>query len=303
MEQVLLSIIITVVGGPIYLRKCLHALRFQIGGRNIEIIVPYPAWGEELQSLRCEFTEVIFIEIPKPPSITQSNIHYTQHEIFDRGKSLGLAYSQGRLVALLDDQGVPAPDWCERVLETDQLPHAAVGGAIEHSGKNLLNWAVYFTDFGRYQLPLEEGPTNYLSDINICYKRNALNAVRDTWINKYNEVAVNWRLLEVGSILWRRPQMVVHLDRGNLHFTELVRERYAWGRIFGSIRSVDLSPLSYLVYILLTPIIPLRVFLRSMIKVFSSRRNRKNFILSSPVTLFMAYIWGWGECLGVLLGI
>lgn len=78
------------------------------------------------------------------------------------------------------------------------MPHAAIGGAVENRHHNVFNWAVFLLDFGRYQLPLPEGPANYLTDVNTGYKRAALEEVRHLWTDRYNEVTVNWELLRRG---------------------------------------------------------------------------------------------------------
>jgi hypothetical protein len=302
MQNFVLSIIITVVGGPHYLRKCIASLVPQIRERSIEIIVPYLGIEQEIQTLKQEFPQVTFFEIEHAASGSPSGGAQARHEIFDRGKSQGIGCARGQLIALLDDQGVPAADWCDRVLEMLHLPHGVVGGAIEHNGKGILNWAVYFTDFGRYQLPLREGPAEYLSDINICYKQTTLDAVRGTWAEKYNEVGVNWTLIKQGVVLWLNPRQVVQLDRGKLDLGELLRERYSWGRIFGSVRAGRMSPAARTAFLLLAPGIPWLIVFRSMFKVLTGKRNRKYFASAVPAMLVLAAAWTTGEWAGYLTG-
>ena len=148
------------------------------------------AWTE----LKRDFPQVIFYDMGCVKAAGAFDSNGTAHDLYDRRTAAGLKIARGEIMAFLEDYGVPDPDWCEQIIRAHQLPHGVIGGAVEHSGKGSLNWAVYFLDFGRYQLPLREGPANYLTDVNVSYKRDALQSVKDLWRVNYNEVTVNWAL-------------------------------------------------------------------------------------------------------------
>src|ERR1700681_5044734 len=95
-------------------------------------------------------------------------------EHHDELRARGLALARGYIVALIEDHGIPAPDWCAQILESHRQPFAVVGGAIENGIDRPLNWAVYYCDFLRYQNPLQEGTSAFASDANVSYKRSAL---------------------------------------------------------------------------------------------------------------------------------
>jgi hypothetical protein len=224
------------------------------------------------------------------------------HEIYDRRAAKGLSVARGEILALLQDYGAPSPDWCDQVLEAHRLSYGVIGGAVEHTGRGLLNWAVYFLDFGRYQLPLEEGPTKYLTDVNVSYKRDVLESVRGLWTERYKEVTANWALAKKGVVLWQRPQIVVHQDRGKLQFSELLAERFCWGRLFGSIRTREVPFVVRMYYILVSPAIPLVLLARMARKVFSTGRNRRRFILCLLQVTVMTLSWSLGEFVGYTTG-
>jgi hypothetical protein len=221
-----------------------------------------------------------------------------QHELFERRISAVLAVARGQWIALLQDWGMPAADWCERFLEACSLPHAAVGGAIENEGRGILNWAAYFQDFGRYQLPMAEGPAVSLSDVNIAYRRAALDSVKHLWERRYNEVIVNWDLSRRGETLWRNPRMVVYQDRGKLAFGPLIRERFLWGRLFGSARAFELGAVRLLPYVVFGPLIPFVIIARAAGKVLSGRRNRLKFLRAFPAFVVLVIVWVAGELWG-----
>jgi hypothetical protein len=276
-----LSIIITVVGGEKPLRKCLDLLIPQVTGRPFEVIVPYDATVEEIGNLASVYPQICFLKLGSLETGAKPGSLAAIHELYDKR---------------------PAPDWCEQISKAHQDPHGVIGGSVEQVGSGILNWAIYFPDFGRYQLPLEEGPVNYLTDINVSYKRESLYLVKEVWAKRYNEVSVHWALIMRGVGLWRRPQMVVHLDRGNLAFRTLIHERYAWGRLFGCMRSKEISLSQRFVYFLSSPLIPILLIGRMARKTLPIRRNRNYFLKAFPYIFTLTCLWSLGEVVGTITG-
>lgn len=217
------------------------------------------------------------------------------HEIYDIRTAAGLHSAQGTILAVLEDYAIPATDWCEQILAAHQLGYPVVGGAVEHSGTGAVNWAIYFLDFGRYQLPLKEGPVNFLTDVNITYTRAALEAVRSDWAEAYNEVTVNWALQKQGAVLWLKPQIVVRRDRGRSTWQATLLERFYSGRIFGRKRASEISSPALVGYAVLCPIIPLLVIGRLARKIFTGKRNRLELVKAFPWVILFAWAWSFGE--------
>ncbi|MCG3207766.1 MAG: hypothetical protein FOGNACKC_01366 [Anaerolineae bacterium] len=282
------------------MQRCLRHLMPQTRNRPIEVIVPYDSAVTCVEQLRQDFPQVIFVNLGAAKISTSHISPGAAHELYDRRTAKGLRVARGEILASLEDFGVPAPDWCEQILEAHRLPYGVIGGAVEQEGKGALNWAVYFLDFGRYQLPLPEGPADYLSDVNVSYKREALNLVGELWAERYNEVTVHWALARKGVVLWRRPQLIVHQDRGRLLLPDLVKERFWWGRLFATARAREISVFLRSFYILFIPIMPLLLLARMSKKVFAGRRNRRLFLLSFPQTTLLTLFWCVGELAGYL---
>ena len=301
-NEPVLSVVVTIVGGATFLHRCLSRLTPQIAGRSIEVIVPYDSTASGIAELKNIFPQVVFADMGVVKTDMRPGTQEAAHEIFDRRTAAGLNVARGEILALLQDYGAPDPDWCDQLIEAHRLPYDVIGGAVEHEGKGVLNWAVFFLDFGRHQLPLPEGPAVYLTDVNVSYKRAALESVRHLWAERYKEVTINWALARKGFVLWQRPQLVVRQDRGKLSFRHLISERFSWGRLFGCIRAREISPLTRLLYITLSPGIPLILLARMARKVFSTGRNRSRFILSLPQLVAMTSCWCLGEFMGYLTG-
>ncbi|MGE5262797.1 MAG: hypothetical protein ACM3S0_05410 [Acidobacteriota bacterium] len=268
----------------------------------LEVIVPFDSTVDGIAELEREFPQVLFVNMGDVGGV-EPGASIAPHSLLDLRTTIGLSKAKGEVLALLEDYGVPDADWCRQLLQAHQLyPHGVIGGAVEHSGKGLLNWAVYLLDFGRYQLPLREGPSNYLTDVNVSYKRSALESVREIWSKRYNEVQVHWALGAKGVVLWQRPQAVVREDRGDLSFREILAERFAWGRVFGYMRTQQVSSARRFVYILAMPSIPLVVIARIVFKVIRSGRNLKWLLWSFPLIAVFSIFWCLGELAGYLTG-
>ena len=298
-----LSIIVRIVAGENFLIRLLENLLPQIEGRSVEVIVPYDVSISGVGELEARYSGVSFVDLGKIGTDAQPDTFTAQHELIDRCTSNGLAIAQGEILCILEDSAVPDPDWCEQVLEAHRLPYGVIGGSIEHAGEGALNWAVYFQDFGRYMIPLQEGQVRYISDVNISYKREALMNAGQLWRDRYNEITVNLGLAKKGVVLWLRPQMVVRQDRGVLNFKDLLGERYTWGRIFAVSRLKEMKPLTRLLYITFSPAIPLVVLGRIVWKVLRSRRNRMKLMCSLPYLIMLTVVWALGELVGYVTGV
>jgi hypothetical protein len=294
-DKVRLSVIVRVVGGESFLRHCLSRLAPQIEGRPIEVIVPFPTPTDGIGELAREFPQVTFVAVGPTAPGPHPWMPATAHELYDRMTARGLGLARGEVVAILEDYGTPDPNWCEEILEAHRLPYGVVGGAVEHAGRGALNWAVYHIDFGRYQLPLREGAANYLTDVNVSYKRAALESVRDLWVDTYNEVTVHWALARKGVILWQRPGIVVRQNRGQLSLPALMAERFFWGRLFADRRVREIPFARRLGYIALSPGLPVVLLGRMARNVFGRRRGRVMFLRSMPAILALTLCWCLGE--------
>jgi hypothetical protein len=297
LERVALSVVIARAGGPSCVRRCLESLAPQIQERPAEVIVPYESTEPEVGRLELPSRKIRLLEVGKLQCTAPPDGPTALHEKHDYLLAKGLAAARGTILAVVEDTVVVADDWCREVLAAHQLPHGVIGGAVEHAGRSGINWAIYFLDFGRYQPPLREGAADYLTDVNISYKREALASVRPVWVESYNEVAVNWALARLGTVLWLRPQIVVWQDRGQMCFSRAVRERVAWGRIFARQRCRQISLAQRVLYLVACPVLPVLLIGRVAGKVLGSRRNRRDLLCAFPYLVVLASAWCWGEVL------
>jgi len=298
-----LSVVVTVVDGGPTLDRCLTALAAQETPPVMEILVPWDPTLPDPASWKARFPAATIVDMGTVPTEHLSTSPAGQHELFDRRRAAGLLRASGPLVAILEDRGAPAPDWARRMISLHETRlAAAIGGAIENGSPDLLNWAVYFCDFGRYQRPFEAGPRPYVSDVNICYRREALEQTRDLWQGGYHETRVNWALRKRGLELWLDPGPVVVQERRNLRLVPLLSERRHWGRLFAVTRVTEQAGRGRGLFALGTVALPAVLFARLARGVFSRQRALGRFLAAVPLILLLVTAWSYGELEGYLTG-
>jgi hypothetical protein len=298
-----LSVVLTVVDGAEAVRECLGALVGQESAPPMEVIVPWDASVPAVGALESEFPGVRFLAMGTLRTERPLETPAGQHELYDRRRSAGLARARGELVCILEDRGVPEPGWAAKVARLHgELPHAVIGGAVECGIDRPLHWAVYFCDYGRYQLPLEAGPREYVTDVNIAYKRAALDRVRPLWEGRYHETTVHWQLLRDGETLWLTPELVVSQRRRSLGVRKILRERVEWGRLFAYTRVKEASPSKRLVLALSAPVLPALLLLRHARLQAEKRVRLRRFLAVSPLVALFLAAWSYGELVGYVTG-
>lgn len=299
----LLSVIVTVVDAGETLVRCLSALARQEHAPALEIIVPYDESVAGMAPIVARFPTFHFLPIGQIETSRPRMGPAGQHELFDRRRSAGLARARGDIVAILEDRGVPRPDWARALADThERLPHAVIGGGVENGRERVLNWAVYFCDFGRYQLPFDEGPRAYVTDVNIGYKRRALEQTRALWTERYHETTVHWALTRAGETLFLSNRFAVDQMRDDLSIGRLVSERVGWGRLFAYTRARETGMARRMLLAAMAPVLPLLLFYRLARHQVTKKRTLGKFLLASPVVLLLLATWSLGEMIGYLSG-
>ncbi len=239
-DKPVLSVVVAIVSDTTdrpdvtHLDPCLEALTKQAAQRPMEIIVPYHPSVDGIDRMRLKYPDVRFVEAAKLTTYTGQGGSREHH---DELRARGLAAARGKIVALIEDHGIVAPDWSARVLEAHAHSFAAIGGAIENGIDQPLNWAVYFCDFLRYQNPLPEGASAMASDANVSYKRAALESIQPVWKQIFHESAVNQALWARGEKIALAPRMVLEQHRLGLRMGAAMKERYVWGRSYAATRA------------------------------------------------------------------
>jgi hypothetical protein len=225
-----------------------------------------------------------------------------EHRFYDRRRAVGLALARAPLIAMTEDHAIPALDWCRRIIEAHEKPYAVIGGAIDNGVDAALNWAIYYCDFGRYGRPFPARLAEYASDVNISYKRSALEAIRDVWLSHYHETTVNWTLQSRGEEIFLDPSMVVYQHRPPVTFARAYRERIEWGRVFAETRVAACGRWQRVFYAACAPILPVLLLSRASLHMIRQRRSFKQMAKTLPLAALLLTGWALGELSGYIAG-
>jgi hypothetical protein len=157
---------------------------------------------------------------------------------------------------------------------------------------------LFFCDFGRFQPPLDDADPEYATDINLCYRREAIESVRDLWEDRYFESQVNWALRRAGHRLRLSDRALVVLERKEIGLGAVMRERMGWGRIFGQVRGAETTRGRCLIWAAVSPAIPFVLFVRHFRRQLGKRRNIAEFVKAIPAIVLLLHCWGLGEFIG-----
>jgi hypothetical protein len=295
-----LSIVITVVSGEASLRSCLESLMAQVVPEETEVIVPYDQWASEVGNLVREFPQVRFHFYDD--SASSAAIPPRAHSLYDRRRAVGLQSARGRIIAMTEDHAVPAANWVKEIHAAHERHNAVIGGAIENAVDRPVNWALYYCDFGRYGRPVAAGEVEYVSDVNVSYKREALNSIREVWGEAYHETTAHWAMRARGETLYLDPRLVVYQNRPTITWREAYRERIEWGRVFAETRVAAVGFGRRLLYAAGAPALPALLMLRVLKHMLRQRRAPWRIIQTAPIAGMLLTGWALGELIGYVAG-
>jgi hypothetical protein len=175
-----------------------------------------------------------------------------------------------------------------------------IGGAVESAAQGAWRWAIYFLDFGRYQAPFDSPHPEYVTDTNICYKREALERVRDLWSSTYQESVVNWALREQGVGLRLDPGPRTVQQRVPNGLGAMAMERIHWGLLYGRLRVRGHQWVDRLRWAAITPLLTPLLYIRNLRRQLRLKRNRLEFAKATIPMLYLLAFWSLGEMLGYL---
>lgn len=296
-----LSIVVALISGQVDdLDRCLTALERQVDLPATEVLVPYDEPCRGVLALASRHPLVRFL--PLEGVDTRQARAGASREHHDWLRTLGLREARGRLVILTEDHAHADPHWAAALLEVlaQRSEAACAGGAVEWGGSTTLSFAVYLCDFGRYQNPLPEAPATFVSDSNVCYRRDALDRVATAWAQQYQETVVHGALTRAGAQLWLTPRAVVWQARQGLTWRTAMAERFVWGRSYAASRVPGAAPVPRLLLAAATPLLPVLLTWRLVDAARQKQRETGRTLRTIPALLALNACWALGELVGYL---
>ena len=282
-----LSVIIAAHNQRSELLSCLSALNEQKtldNVSNLEIIV-VGRIGEALKkNIEDSFRDVKII-------LTQ------QYLSVPRLRSIGIKAAGNDILALIEDHCIPDLNWVNAVMQGHQAGHLVVGGAVENGcNGGIVNWAVYFVEYGLFMNPLNEGRTETVPGNNVSYRREVITNFddlldKDVWDKHWHE-----RLRKNKIELFCNPKMIVYHKREfkALEFWKVFKRH---GRNFGASRRFSRG-IHYIAWLFGAIFLPFILTLRLAKNIFSKQRFKKPFIKAFPIILWFYFGWVIGEMAG-----
>ncbi len=284
-----LSLIIASINGADSLADCIASFVQQPLGEEIEIVVAESSADSTAAKVCAPFPSVRLF-------------HFAERKSIPELRAIGLLHARGDILAMTEDHCLAESHWVENILQAHQSPYEVIGGAVENAAtERLIDWAVYFCEYGRYMLPVAPGPTVDLPGPNVSYKRAALERFRDLLAPATWEPFWHWRLLSQGVPLITDPQLIVYHRK---HFTlrGFLSERYHYARSFAGRRVEGESGLKRALFVLGAPWLPPLLVARIAIRVWRKGRRRRELLLSLPYIILFTLSWSLGEFVGYAWG-
>jgi glycosyltransferase involved in cell wall biosynthesis len=284
-----LSVIIAAQDAGPHLNQCVAAIVSQLPPAEMEILVVDGSGTQELEQWAREFPSAHLIVCAARSNVPQL-------------WRAGIEAARGRIVALTIENCVAAPDWARRMLAAHEADWAGVGGAIEMAPQaSLADWAVYFSRYSNYMLPLAPRVMDDLAGDNCSYKCEALDRVKGQMGDGFWETFMHYDMRRRDEQLLCDPSPVVTY-RGGLTAWRFFRRRYIHGRYFAARRARAFTRPQRLMRAAGFVAVPPLLLNRMARRVWKNGRHRSKFLLALPLVIAFLLAWAGGECVGYLLG-
>ena len=287
-KQPKLSIVIAAWNNVSYLKNCLASLEKQARAEEIEVFVisNYDGGNEEMKR---QFSFARFVRLDDAATVPEL-------------RAQGVLHSNGKIIALLEDHCVFDENWRAEIEKAHELQYAVIGGAIENGDhQKVLDWAVYFYDYGKYMLPDTARVVTTLSGANVSYKREALEELSNFYSEGFYENFVHDELQRRGHTLYLMPSAIVY-HKKNYSSNDALTQAFHHARAFAAKRISDASPFNRIIFAMKSLALPILLPTRIALEIFRKGRHRKELLKSLPYLLLLLTGWSFGEFCGYLFG-
>ena len=221
-------------------------------------------------------------------------------------RQLGLTRVTGDVVACLDADCVPEPEWLAELAGAIEGGAPAVAGSVLNAhASTTTGWAYFLSEFA----PWLPGPSRELLDAPTCttaYRASVLERVGgfpDHGLLSADSL-LHWRLRELlgTGLLFVPTARVRHGYEGSA--AHMLRRRFTHGRSLSAARRLFRPrglwarlPWAVAAAVLLPPFYLLRLFAAA----FGHRDvPRRDFLRALPLTALALVSWAWGQAVGLL---
>jgi GT2 family glycosyltransferase len=286
-----ISVVIPSLGSPDCLDACLKALAQQTLSSDAEVIVVDcgVAGIEDLVHRRFPRTKLL---------------SFAQRKSIPEMRALGMKHSRGAIVTVTEDHCVPESHWFERILQAHKRWYGVIGGAVENdpSITRIVDWAVFFCEYGRYMNPVPDAEVANLPGNNASYRREFLAHIADlldkgcSW-----EDTLHARLRERGVKLYSDPSIIVY-HKKEFGLGYFLTQRYHYSRSYAGMQTQRDIYAKRIFRAAICLALPVLLLLRITMCVVGKKRHLGMLFCSLPLIALFAVVWAWGELIGYLSG-
>jgi hypothetical protein len=215
----------------------------------------------------------------------------------------GIRAARGRFVAITEDHCGFAPRWPHSLVAALEDPAVGAAGGAVANGRpgSLVDWAIYFSRYASLMPPIPRRQAAALPGNNACYRRELLQSNRSLFENGFWEHEFHQHLLRQGLRLVQEPDAVV-THRKPYRFWPYCALRFRHGRCFGGMIREGRSLGVVAARLLVSPLTPFLLALRSVRAVAAKRTRRREYCLALPLLLICYAAWTAGEVAGYFGG-
>ena len=152
-------------------------------------------------------------------------------------RNLGLRASTGEIIAYLDDDARPEPDWLRRLAHTFQTrPYGAVGGPnIPPRGDGVVADCITESPGGPIHVLVTDEVAEHIPGCNMAIRRDALTEIGGfdpRFRTAGDDVDICWRLQDAGHRIGFNASAVVWHHR-RCHVSSYFKQQYGYGKAEG----------------------------------------------------------------------
>jgi len=284
-----LSVIVAASNDFAALEKTLASLKRQAENPDTEVIAVCNFDGEAKEKVEKQFPFVKYVTLASDTTVPES-------------RSRGIYLSRGEIIALVEDYCTLDDRWCGEIKKAHESGHPIVGGVVENRCPDkLLNWAVYFYDYGKYMLPEQGRVAATLSGMNVSYKREVLKEVENAFHDGFYETSIHEELRRQGHDLYLAPSAIAYLSK-DYEFGKILRTYFHLARSFASQRSGGVRPAKRALLALGSCVLPILLLARIVLRTVRKQRYLVKLFLALPNLAILLTFWSAGELCGYLCG-
>jgi GT2 family glycosyltransferase len=226
-----------------------------------------------------------------------------QEKRYAAAHAAGVRAATTPVVAFAEDHAFPAPGWADALIAAHRGSWAVVGPAMRNANPDTrTSWADFLLGYGRWQEPIQGGPTDHVPGHNSSYKRAALMSYGEKLEDYLQAPALlHADLAARGYRLYLEPAAVV----AHSNFSSIalwLPGRFHAGRAFAGARARDWRLRRRVLYVLAIPLIPFVRLARIARETHRDGQPAGFFLRIAPLLWFGLVLDALGELTGYACG-